>query len=120
MALTASGRQAVKGKRWLDCPGRGAGEWMRDHLAVGPEVPVMADGGEIAFYAGAQYIFFPADETRAILEYARHKKVQFIAVEEKNTRGAFLGEIEADPPPGLQLLHTHRDGNASVRIYRLD
>ncbi len=85
---------------------------------LGPEVGVMAEGVEIAFYAGARIIFFPTDDTEPILEYAQHKKARYIAVEESALRRPFIAEIkelrDLIEPIGLVV-----DGKTSVHIYRL-
>lgn len=83
------------------------GEWIRENF---PEKTViMARRPQSAFYAGKKYIHLPYGSLNEILEYAKHKKVELIMLQQNHIdsirpRLRFLFE-SSEPSPDLRLVH---------------
>ena len=93
-----------------------------------PAGKILSPAGEIAYYAGAEAVIFPNDEYSALIDYARHHRVELIVYRESGQPDepdevhGFIREWPARPTE-LQdlgvLEHPTPKGTVVVRVWRV-
>lgn len=98
-----------------------AAVWIKNHSDSAPLI--MSTGPWAAFYAGGKHIYLPDEEYSVLIDYARHKKVDYIIVDERwvpklTPHLRFLLD-EQSQLPELKLVYKDEITNYKVFIFRL-
>jgi 4-amino-4-deoxy-L-arabinose transferase-like glycosyltransferase len=104
----------------VEYPPRSVAAWIREHS--GPSPLIMASGPWPAFLSGGRHLYLPNEEYSVVINYAQHKGVKYLVVEEqliaKTPSLKFL--LEGQDQSELKLVHKEgaTDG-FKVLVYEL-
>ncbi len=113
----------LRGDKWDDYHGqRRAAAWIKEHAASHAPV-IMSTVPVASFYAGGRHVVLTDEEYAALIARARHERVNYLVVNERNFKFMRLGFLldENKVHPGLRLVHTITEAPGHrILIYAVD